>query len=116
MAGVKMIVIYPRPTDIEAFERLYQEEHVPMAVENLAGKTRAVMTKIVDSPQGTPPFYRIAEIHFPSIKALMACAASEGGKATLVHATKISSGGTPIILIAEDETFDFNTDHDETLA
>ena len=65
MAGVKFVVIYPRPTDIEAFEKLYQQEHVPMAVEKLAGKTRFVATKVTGSPQGTPPFYRIAEIHFP---------------------------------------------------
>ncbi len=40
MAGVKFVVIYPRPTDIDAFEKLYQVEHVPMAVEKLVGKTR----------------------------------------------------------------------------
>ena len=40
MAEVKLVVIYPRPTDIEAFEKLYRNEHVPMAVEKLAGKTR----------------------------------------------------------------------------
>jgi hypothetical protein len=28
MAGVKLVVIYPRPKDIEVFENLYQEEHV----------------------------------------------------------------------------------------
>lgn len=40
MAGVKLVVIYPRPTDIETFEELYRKEHVPMAVEKLAGKTK----------------------------------------------------------------------------
>lgn len=56
-------------------------------------------------PQGTPPFYRIAELHFPSMQALEACAASEGGKEVLAHAVKISSGGPPIFLVAEEETF-----------
>jgi len=74
MAGAKFIVIYPRPTDIEAFEKVYQDEHVPMAVEKLVGKTKFVATKVVGSPQGTPPFYRIAEIHFPSIQALVSSA------------------------------------------
>src|SRR5712691_2049145 len=69
MAGVKFIVIYPRPTDIQAFEKVYQDEHVPMAVEKLVGKTKFVATKVLGSPQGTPPFYRIAEIHFPSMQA-----------------------------------------------
>lgn len=108
MAGVKLIVMYPRPTDIDAFEKLYQEEHIPMAVEKLAGKTKVVATKVLDSPQGTPPFYRIAEVHFPSIEALQACAASEGGKETLGHAVSISSGGSPVFLIAEEETFTFS--------
>lgn len=107
MAGVKMIVMYPRPKDIEAFEKVYQSEHVPMAVKNLAGKTKFVATKVNASPQGTPPFYRIAEVHFPSMALLQACAASEGGKETLQHAAKISSGGPPVIMIAEEESFNF---------
>ncbi len=107
MAGVKLVVIYPRPTDVAAFERLYQEEHVPMAVKNLAGKTKFVATKVSGSPQGNAPFYRIAEIHFPSMESLQACAASKGAQETLAHAAKISTGGAPIILIAEEETFNF---------
>jgi uncharacterized protein (TIGR02118 family) len=107
MAGAKFIVIYPRPTDIEAFEKVYQDKHVPMAVEKLVGKTKFVATKVVGSPQGTPPFYRIAEIHFPSMQALEACAASEGAKETLAHAVSISTGGTPTFLVAEEETFTF---------
>lgn len=45
MAGVKLIVIYPRPKDIEAFEQVYQKEHVPMAVERLGGKSKIVASK-----------------------------------------------------------------------
>ena len=66
MAGAKLIVIYPRPTDIESFERVYQNQHVPMAVEKLVGKTKIVASKIVGSPQGTPSFHRVAEILFPN--------------------------------------------------
>jgi uncharacterized protein (TIGR02118 family) len=107
MAGAKFIVIYPRPTDIEAFEKVYQDEHVPMAVEKLTGKTKFVATKVVGSPQGTPPVYRIAEIHFPSMQALEECATSEGAKETLAHAVSISTGGTPTFLVAEEESFTF---------
>lgn len=107
MAGVKLMAIYPVPKDIEAFERKYKEEHIPMAVKKLAGKTKAVLTKVVSSPQGGAPFHRIAEIHFPSMAALEACAASQGGKDTLAHAESISTGGKPIFLIAEEETVTF---------
>lgn len=107
MAGMKFIVMYPYPKDVAAFEKLYQEEHVPMAVSKLAGKTRFVATKVIASPQGAPPFYRIAEVHFPSMEALQACAASDGGKETIAHAVAISGGGTPVFLVAEEESFTF---------
>ncbi|HEV2495084.1 MAG TPA: EthD family reductase [Terriglobia bacterium] len=108
MAGVKLIVIYARPKDVAVFERVYQEEHVPLAVAKLSGKTKIVATKVVGSPQGTPPFYRIAEVHFPSLQALEASAVSEGGKQPLAYAVSISSGGAPIFLVAEEETFAFS--------
>jgi uncharacterized protein (TIGR02118 family) len=107
MPGIKLVVIYPRPTDIDAFEKVYQEEHVPMAVKNFAGKTKLVATKVLASPQGTPPYYRVAEIHFPSREALEASTASPGTQETIAHAVRISSGGTPVMLIAEEETFTF---------
>ena len=107
MSETKLIVIYPRPKDIESFENIYLTEHVPMAVEKLSGKTKIVATKIWGSPQGVPPFYRIVEAHFPSQSALEACAATLGAQETLAHAAKISTGGTPLILIAEGETYTF---------
>jgi uncharacterized protein (TIGR02118 family) len=107
MKTVKLIVAYPQPKDVAAFEKIYLEEHVPMAIANLGGKTKIVATKVLQSPQGQPQFYRIAEIHFPSMEALQQCAASAGGKATLSNAAKISSGGPPVIMIAEEDTFTF---------
>src|ERR1700674_266491 len=104
---VKLVVIYPRLDDIEAFETVYNWDHVPMAVAKLGGKTKIVASKIVGSPQEIPPFHRIAEIHFPSMEALQACAASDGGKQTLANAVAISSGGAPIFLVAEEEVFVF---------
>jgi uncharacterized protein (TIGR02118 family) len=108
MAIVKLVVIYPRPKDVDAFESIYQNEHVPLAVTKLRGKTKIVATRVLGSPQGTPPFYRIAEVHFSSMKDLESCAASDDGKEVLAHAVSISSGGPPIFLVAEEETFAFD--------
>jgi uncharacterized protein (TIGR02118 family) len=107
MSTAKLIVAYPRPRDVEAFEAVYQKEHVPMAIANLDGKTKIVATTVLQSPQGNPPFYRIVEVHFPSMEALQRCAASPGAQETLSHAEKISSGGPPVIMIAEEDTFTF---------
>lgn len=107
MAGVKLVVLYPPPKDVAAFEKLYADEHVPMVVKKLAGKTKFVATKVQGSPQGKPAFHRIAEVHFPSLEALQACAASAGGKETLAHAARISTGGPPVVLIAEEQVSTF---------
>jgi len=84
--AVKLVVIYPRPKDVEAFEAVYNQDHVPMAVAKLGGKTKIVATRVLGSPAGEPPFHRIAEVYFPSIEALEQCAASEGGKQTIGNA------------------------------
>ena len=107
MPAVKLMVLYPPPKDVQAFERVYLDEHVPMVVKKLAGKTKLVATKVQSSPQGKPAFHRIAEVHFPSLEALQACAESAGGKETLAHAAKISTGGPPVLLIAEEQTLTF---------
>jgi uncharacterized protein (TIGR02118 family) len=107
MTNTKLIVAYPQPTNVETFEAVYQREHVPLAVTNLAGKTKIVATKVLPGPQGKPQFHRIVEVHFPSMEALQQCAGSAAGKETLDHAMRISSGGPPVIMIAEEEVFNF---------
>ena len=108
MKSAKLIVMYPTPTDIDLFEKRYADEHVPMAVEKLAGKTRFVASKISSCiGKDKAPFHRIAEVYFPSMQALEACLNSPGGQETAAHAFEISSGGDPVLLISEVETFDF---------
>jgi len=108
MPTAKLVVIYSVSRDLEKFERLYLDQHVPMAVAKLAGKTKIVATKVLGSVQGGPaPFHRIAEIHFPSMSDLQTCAASKGTQETIANAISISSGGPPIFIVAEEETFIF---------
>ena len=57
MKSFKLIVAYPQPKDASVFDRAYKEEHIPMAIANLQGKTKMVATKILQSPQGQPQFY-----------------------------------------------------------
>ena len=35
MAAAKLMVMYPPPKDVQTFERVYVDEHVPMAVKSL---------------------------------------------------------------------------------
>ncbi|MGQ0548721.1 MAG: EthD family reductase [Armatimonadota bacterium] len=104
MAAAKIMVLYPQPTRMDEFERAYAEEHIPMAASIFKqyGATKAVLSKAISAPAGTPAFHRIAEIHFPSAESLQRCAAGKGQDA-LAHAQKISNGGPPVVLIAEEE-------------
>ena len=108
MPDTKVVVIYPYPTDPDAFARVYVNEHIPLAKEKIKGTTKVVATRIAGTPDGQkPPFYRIAELHFPSVEALRESLSSPGTQEAVGHAISISTGGSPIILIAEEETLTF---------
>lgn len=109
MAGAKILVLYPAPTDVDAFERAYVRDHAPMVNPGtFPGITRFVATRVVGTPDGSAaPFYRIAELHFPSIDALRAAAGSPAAQRAVAHAVSISSGGTPVFLVAEEDVKSF---------
>lgn len=109
MAGAKLVVLYPYPQDVDAFERAYTDEHVPMVNQDtMKGISKFVATKIVGTADGSaPPFYRMAELHFPSMEVLQECASAAGAQQAVAHAVSISSGGKPLFLVAEEETTDF---------
>ena len=102
---VKIVVIYPRPHDEEAFEKDFRNDHMPGTEAKLKGMTRFVATKVLSSPQGKVTAYRIAEAHFSSMDDLNRCLESEGGKEVVAHAAKISTGGPPLLLVCEEESF-----------
>jgi uncharacterized protein (TIGR02118 family) len=101
--------LYPPPTDKEAFERAYNDEHIPMVSPSFqaAGVTKAVLSKINGAPTGAPAYYRVAEIHFPSLDSLQAFAASKPGQDALAHAFQISNGGPPTVMVAEEDVVTF---------
>ena len=105
MAEIKVMVMYPRPTDIDAFEKAYLEEHVPLASTKIKGVIKFNASKVVGTPDGsTPQFHRIAELYFPSMQALQDSVASPGTQEAVAHAFKISSGGPPVVIVCEQES------------
>ena len=110
MAGAKIFVCYPHPKDAVVFEKAYAEEHLPLAGPILAkaGAQKVVFTKLSDSPQGKPHFYRIAEIHFASVQALKDALASPDVQRVVADANRISSGGPVVAMLSgEDQTVTF---------
>jgi uncharacterized protein (TIGR02118 family) len=66
-------VIYQQPKDTAAFEKYYNESHLPLvgAGQQEIGFTKAELTRFQSNLDGSPPtLYRQAELYFPSMAAL----------------------------------------------
>ena len=98
----KLIVLYPPPADAATFERRYRLEHAPMVME-IPGLKKFVAAQAIGSPDGAAPYQRVAELYFDSIESLQSGLASAGGQAAVAHAMEISTGGPPVVFIAEDD-------------
>jgi len=99
----KLIVLYPPPVDATVFERRYRTEHAPMVEGKIPGLKRFVAAQVLGTPAGAAPYQRVAELYFDSLESLQAAIASPAGQAAVAHATEISTGGPPLVLIAEDD-------------
>lgn len=100
----KIIVLYPTPADTRTFDKEYTEEHVPLALDSFGGLVKLVPTRVVGTASGeAAPYYRIAELHFRSMDDLKEAASSSTGQEAVEHALKISTGGAPLFLVAEED-------------
>ena len=99
----KLIVLYPPPVDPAEFERRYHSEHAPMVTDTIPGLKKFVAARVLGAPAGEAPYQRVAELYFDSTESLQAAMASPEGQAAVAHAGEISTGGAPVVLIAEDD-------------
>lgn len=108
MAEAKLVVIYPMPTDVETFEKLYTEEHLPLAGEKLSGQTKVSITTMRSTPDGSsPPYYKMAEVWFPSLDDLQTWASTPAAAEVVEHAVSISTqtGTQPIMMVSDEVVF-----------
>ncbi len=100
---MKVVVLYPQPTDIDAFESDY-EAHVDLLHQKTGIPADArpyTVTKFMPGPDGPPPFYRMFEMPFESAEALNAAMSSPGMQEVAADAHRISSGGAPTIMVGD---------------
>jgi uncharacterized protein (TIGR02118 family) len=108
--SIKLVVLYPIPKDQEAFEQTYTSEHIPMVAriaKKLGRCTKAVYARVLMSPEGASPYCRIAELHYPSLEALQADMSTPEAQELGAHAASISTGGSAISIVCEEETVFF---------
>jgi uncharacterized protein (TIGR02118 family) len=77
---VKLVALYKKPGDVEAFERHYREVHTPLA-RKMPGLKQLEVSHMTGSPGGEPKFYMMAELYFEDKAAMMTALSSPEGKA-----------------------------------
>ncbi len=77
---VKLVALYKKPADVEAFEKHYNEVHAPLA-RKMPGLQKMEVSHMFGSPGGEPKFYMTAEMYFESKELMFAALGSEAGKA-----------------------------------
>ena len=61
---VKLIALYRKPDDVDAFLRHYHEVHLPL-VQKTPHLLKAEVGEVTGSPMGEPPYFYVAEMSFP---------------------------------------------------
>lgn len=79
---IKVIALYKKPDDVEAFDKHYNDVHLPL-VKNVPGLRRLEVARITGSPFGETPYYLITEMYYDSIDAMNEANASSEGKAVV---------------------------------
>ena len=77
---VKLVALYKKPADVDAFETHYREIHAPLA-RKMPGLKRLEVSHMTGSPAGEPKFYMTAELYFDDKAAMFAALGSDEGKA-----------------------------------
>ena len=98
-----LLILYPIPKDIAAFDRAYREEHLPYAGPKLKGATGVKTQRVAGPGFAPPPYHLMSDVSFPTLDALKACAGTKGGQEALAHAASISTGGAPMLIVVTDD-------------
>jgi len=77
---VKLIALYEKPADVEAFEEHYANVHLPL-VEKIPDLRKTEVSRITAAPRGEAPYYLMYEMYFDDMEAYNRAMASEENKA-----------------------------------
>ena len=104
MAEVKLMVLYPHPTDTTQFDNDYRD-HLRLLHQKTGIPEDArpyTVTQFHPMPEGAAPFYQLFTMPFPSAEALQQAMSSQEMQEVAADAVRISSGGAPVILVGSE--------------
>jgi uncharacterized protein (TIGR02118 family) len=95
---LKLTVLYGHPKDAEAFEKYYNEKHLPLAA-TMEGVAKLELTKFMGTPDGQKAeYYRMAELYFTSPEQMQETMSSPEGQATTDDLSNFATGGINVIV------------------
>ena len=68
---VKLIALYKKPANVDAFEQHYANIHIPL-VEKIPGVRKTEWTRFLASSTGAAPYYMMYEMYFDDMAAYQA--------------------------------------------
>ena len=77
---VKLVALYKKPEDSQAFDDHYFNTHMPLA-NKMPGLKKVEISKALGAPGGEAEYYLMAELYFEDMEALKAAMSSPEGKA-----------------------------------
>ena len=77
---IKLIALFKKPEDVDAFEQHYNDVHVPL-IKQVPYMRNFVSSKAFGAPRGEPAYYKIAEMWFDDRAAFDAGMASDENRA-----------------------------------
>jgi uncharacterized protein (TIGR02118 family) len=99
--SVKLVVLYTRPADPDAFEEHYRNVHSPL-VEAVPGLQRWESGLLATADGGELPYYRITELWFADRAALEQALASAEGRATAADYEHFAPAGSRLFIAPVD--------------
>jgi len=96
--GMKVHVLYGKPTDPKAFEDYYRSTHAPIA-EKLPGLQSFEYGKSMPNPDGSDAaYFWLATLTFADPAALGAAMGGPEGQAAADDVPKFATGGVTIVV------------------
>jgi uncharacterized protein (TIGR02118 family) len=92
---VKLVALYKKPTEVEDFDKHFDEVHLPL-IRKFPGLRRLEVTRITGAPIGETKFHAMAEMYFDTREAVDAALASQEGKAV---ARDLLSFAAPLVTV-----------------
>ena len=98
---VKLVAMFTKPEDPEAFDRAYFDVHLPLNAKT-PGLRRTEVTRVTGAPRGDRPYYLVTEMYYDDEAAMRAAFASpeaaEAAKQLMSFAKGLVSMYTAVVV------------------